>query len=312
MPTKNEISEQVAFESARRQRLGVPAAAGGVLYLISGIIINSTLSGRPSVGVLQGLAPALRGEGDPAESPQAPEIRFESHHAFGLIAGSVLAAMAIAALIVVMLFVLRATRFRRPETNRAAQPMVLVGGIGIAVLGFVNEVVLAIRTHQFATGHDFSSHAVNAVTHNTGYDILALVAPLMAIVFAASIVIVMLGAVKVGLLPRWMGMIGGLSALLLLLPAPQLDVVPAFWMVGLGILLMGKWPKGDPEAWAAGEPRPWPTQAELRAARGGGPVTRGKGSAPSAATVAPAPAPEPAAAGSGASARRRRKRGSRR
>ncbi len=310
MPTKTEISEQVAHESERRLRLGVPTAAGGVLYLISGIIINSTLSGRPSVGVLQGLAPALRGDANPAVSPQAPEIKYESHHAFGLIAGSVLAGLAIAALILAMLFVLDATRFRRPETNKAARAMVLVGGVGIAVLGFVNEVVLAVRTHQFATGHDFSSHAVNAVTHNTGYDILALVAPLMAIVFAASIVIVMLGSVKVGLLPRWMGMIGGLSALLLLLPAPQLDVVPAFWMVGLGILLMGKWPKGDPPAWPAGEPRPWPTSAEVRAARSGDTPSRGKGSVAVAATAGPAP--EPTEAGAGGSGRRRRKRSARR
>jgi hypothetical protein len=312
MPSKNEISEQIAHESGRRQRLGVPTAAGGVLYLISGIIINSTLSTRPTVGVLQGLAPALRGEANPAESPQASEIRFESHHAFGLIAGSVLAALSIAALTIVMLFILDATRFRRPDTNRAARPMVIAGGIGIAVLGFANEVVLAIRTHEFATGHDFSNHAVNAVTHNTGYDILALVAPLMAIVFAASIVITMLGAVKVGLLPRWMGMIGGLSALLLLLPAPQLDVVPAFWMVALGILLMGKWPKGDPPTWAAGESRPWPSNAEMRAARTGGTPKRGKTPAPAVAgAVSPAPDPMGAGAGSGGSGRRRRKRSSR-
>jgi hypothetical protein len=305
---KNEISQQIERESERRQRLGVPAAAGGVLYLISGIIVTSTLSNAPTVGVLQGLAPALGGVPNPAESPRAPEIRFESHHAFGLITGSVMAAMAIAALVVVMLFLLDATRFRRPETNKASRPMVLAGGIGIAVLGFLNEIILAIKSHNFAGGHDFSNHAVNAVTHGTAYDILAIVAPLMAIVLAAGIVIAMLGAVKVGLLPRWMGMLGGLSAVLLLLPAAELDVVPAFWMVGLGILLMGKWPKGDPPAWAAGEARPWPSQAELRAARTGGEAPA-RGKAAPALSSASNPAPDPAA---GSSTRRRRKRGSRR
>ena len=35
----------------------------------------------------------------------------------------------------------------------------------------------------------------------------------------------------------------------------------------MGILFMGRWPNGDPPAWAAGEARPWPTQAERRAER---------------------------------------------
>jgi hypothetical protein len=290
MPTKNEISDQITHETERRQRLGVPTAAGGVLYLISGIIV----------------------EANPAVSPKAPEIRFQSHHAFGLIAGSVLAAMAIAALAAVLLFLLDATRFRRPETSKVARVMVLLGGAGIAVLGLANEVILAIKTHDFATGHDFTNHAVNAVTHSTAYDILALVAPLMAIVLAAGIVITMIGCVKVGLLPRWMGLIGGLSALLLLLPAAQLDVVPAFWMVSLGILLMGKWPKGDPPTWAAGEPRPWPSNAEMRAARTAATSARGKGkvSVPVPATAG-TPAPEPQRSPASGSGRRRRKRNSR-
>ena len=37
----------------------MPAFAGGVLYLLSAIIIASTLNGAPTVGLLQGLAPAL-------------------------------------------------------------------------------------------------------------------------------------------------------------------------------------------------------------------------------------------------------------
>jgi hypothetical protein len=304
--SKNEISQQVERESERRLRLGVPAVAGGVLYLISGIIVTSTLSGAPSVGILQGLAPVFSGEVHPTVSPRVAEIRFQSHHAFGLIAGSVLAALAIAAFVVVLLFLLDATRFRKPDVNRAILPMLLAGGVGIAVLGFANEVILALRTHSFATGHDFSNHAVYAVTHSTAYDILALVAPLMAIIFAAGIVLTMLSCVKVGLLPRWMGMLGGFSALLLLLPAAQLDVVPAFWMVGLGILLMGKFPKGDPPAWAAGEARPWPTSAEMRAARTG--ATMGT---PALATAGSTPAPDPGQVGGTGTGRRRRKRSGR-
>src|SRR5437899_8644140 len=98
MPTAAEIRNQVATELERRRRLAVPALAGGVLYLLGGIIIAGTLKGAPSVGLVQGLTPALRGVADPQVSPRANEVKFISHHAFALIAGSLLAALALLAL----------------------------------------------------------------------------------------------------------------------------------------------------------------------------------------------------------------------
>ena len=103
MPSNSEIKEQVARETERRNRLAVPAFAGGILYLLSGIITASTLNGAPSVGLLQGLAPALSGVANPIVSPRAAEVKFFSHHATSLIAASVLAAIAIAALTLVLL-----------------------------------------------------------------------------------------------------------------------------------------------------------------------------------------------------------------
>jgi len=93
-------------------------------------------------------------------SARAEEVKYLSHHAFGLIAGSVLEAIAAVALTLVLLFLLSATRFRRAETPRAAGPLVIAGGVGLAVFGIASQVVRAIRTHQFATGHNFSEAAV--------------------------------------------------------------------------------------------------------------------------------------------------------
>ena len=58
------------------------------------------------MGLLQGLGPALRGEANPAVSPRAAEVRYDSHHAFALIAGSVLASVAIAFSALTLLFLL--------------------------------------------------------------------------------------------------------------------------------------------------------------------------------------------------------------
>ena len=82
MATATEIQAQLSREAYRRGRLGVPALAGGVLYLLGSIIIAGTLKGAPTVGLFQGLEPALRGEANPAQSPRAAEVKFISHHAF--------------------------------------------------------------------------------------------------------------------------------------------------------------------------------------------------------------------------------------
>jgi hypothetical protein len=114
----------------------------------------------------------------------------------------------------------------------------------------------------------------------------------------------MINALRVGLLVRWMAFVGMFTALLIVLPigGAELQVVPAFWLVMMGILYAGKWPNGEPPAWAAGEARPWPSRAAPARQRGG---ANSGGAVP---TAEPAPAPAPAGA-VGSSRKRRRKRG---
>ncbi len=314
MASARETREQIASELHRRSRLAVPAFAGGVLYLLSSIIISSTLNGAPTVGLVQGLSPALRGEANPALSPRAAEVKFISHHAGPLIAGSVLAAIALVALTLILLLLFDASRFRRPETWPLARPLALYGGLSFAAVGVIHQVVSAIATHKFAVGHDFSSHAVdNALTKGTANVVVQYLSLLAGLALAAGTITVMLGAQRVGLLPRWMGILGVITGLLLFLPigGAQLQIIPAFWLVMAGILLIGKWPGGDPPAWEAGEARPWPSAAEQRAARQAGakPASQPETATATATAAGPAGAPaEPARPSESRSARRRRRR----
>lgn len=311
MPSANEISEQVAHESDRRLRLGVPTAAGGVLFLLSAIITNAVISGLPTVGLLQGLEPALRGTAHPAVSARAGEVKYLSHHAFGLIAGSVLEAIAAVVLTLVVLFLLSATRFRRAQTPRAAGPLVIAGGAGLAVFGIASQVNRAIRTHDLVTGHDFSEHAVEGALTNGATNVvigyLGLLAPL---VLAFGLILVLLSATRVGLITRWLRGLG-IAMAVVILPLFAgifyLQLIPAAWLVAMAFLFLKRLPSGDPPAWAAGEARPWPSQAEIRAAKQAGDGKPGALS-PAGADVAPAPA-QPVSGGS--SRKRRRKRGAR-
>ncbi|HTA15200.1 MAG TPA: hypothetical protein VK781_10140 [Solirubrobacteraceae bacterium] len=324
MATTAEIKQRTAFESERRARLAVPAVAGGVLYLLSGIILSATLKELPAVGVVQGLEPVLRGEPNPAISPRAAEVKYIDHHALGLIAGSLLTAVSVAALTLVLLFLLDANRFRG-KVWPVARPLVLIGGIGVGLLNVIHEVILVVEAHKFTTGGDFTNKAVDRalLTTGSGGILLGILGLVAALALAVGMIAVMMGAMRVGLLPRWLGVLGILSGLLFLpfFGTTTLQLIPTFWLVATGILLMERYPNGDPPAWAAGEARPWPSQADLRAKReqesGGaaaGKDTKGRGpkesskSSPNGDEPAAdlAPAPTPAATGS---RRKRRKRG---
>jgi hypothetical protein len=304
MPSASEIKEQVARETERRGRLAVPAFAGGILYLLSAIIISSTLGGAPTVGLLEGLSPALSGTTSAAVSPRTGEVKFFSHHAYGLISGSALAGLAIAALTLTLLLLVDATRFRRPNSWAIGRPLVLIGGISLAILSVGHQVVSSIETHNFAVGHDFSAHAVDqALTKSTANMLVEYLDLLAGLALAVGMIGTVVNSVRVGLFPRWMGILGAFAGILIFAPigGAELEVVPSFWMVMMGILYVGKWPKEQPPAWAAGEARPWPSQAQMRAAKqGGAQVALATG----VADVAPEPA-RPA----GSSRKRRRKKG---
>jgi hypothetical protein len=306
MPSESEIKQQVAAETERRTRLAIPAFAGGLLYLLSGIMTNSIANSAPSVGILQGLAPAISGVASPVVSPRAAEVKYDSHHAFPLIAASVVAALAIVALMLVLLVLLDATRFRRPQTWAPARWLIVGGGIALALVSVAHQVVLAIQTHSFATGSDLSNHAVDhALTGGTANLISEYLALLGGLSLAIGMIVVMINALRVGLLNRWMGILGMFTGLLIFIPlgGATLEVIPAFWLVAMGILYIGKWPNGQPPAWEAGEARPWPTRAQLRESAGPAKAALATGSG----DVTPAPATPKGAS----SSRKRRKRGAR-
>ena len=319
-PDKATIRQYVTREPEQRTRLGVPAAAAGVLYLLSGIILNASLNGLPTVGVLQALSPTLQGKISPAASPRAEEVRFVDHHAFGLIAGSVLQSVALVFLTIILLFLLGAVRFRRPQATAIARPLVLVAGSAMAVVVLGHAVAQAIVAHNFVNGHDFGNHATEqALTGAAALQVSTYLGLIAGLGLTLGMVIVVLSTTRVGLIPRWMMYLGIVGALLAFTPFGDAfgfvqELILTFWLVAVGFLFMERLP-ADPPAWASGEAMPWPSPAEMRARQSAEKEGRnaekedrkqgkGKGSSQSNGEVAP----EPAQRSLSTSRRRKRKR----
>ncbi len=262
-------AKQIEWESRRRAKLGVPTLAAAVVYLISEIIGGEALHGVPDAGVIQGLGPALNGVAVPATSPRAGEVIFISHHAFGLVAGGALAAIAVTLATFAVVFLYDAARFRRPQTLPAGRPLAMFGGFAVAGVSLAGQIVNAVATHNFATSLNHSNAAVDsALTTGTARVIIEYAALVAGLAFAIGVVVASLNAMRTGLVHKLLGYMGMIAAVLFVLPLGQtLSLISTLWLAGLGLLYLGRWPNGDPEAWAAGEARPWPSGAAMRQAR---------------------------------------------
>ena len=127
-----------------------------------------------------------------------------------------------------------------------------------------------------------------------------------ALGLALSLVFVAMNAMRVGLLTRFMGVLGIITGALQILPfGGPLPVVQCFWLIMLALLFSNRWPGGMPPAWRTGRAEPWPSSAEQRERRARAAAER-RGE-----PVEEPGEPEPAAVGGGpspAAAARKRKR----
>lgn len=223
--------------------------------------------------------------------------RLFDDHSGQLLVSAILLGLGALALAGSLTFLYRATRNRRSQTPRIALICAWLGGLGglVGLLAF--QIVQNADISSFLGGprfwDDIKAHDLvrgQAGAAQTFGTIIA--AAQLAAGFA--LVIVSLNAMRVGLLTRFMGILGIIAGVFsVLLPIP---LVQFFWLGALAYLLNGRWPNGVPPAWVTGRAEPWPSQQDVREARDRGDVpARSSGGGLLGRLMAP-PAP-PAAAG---------------
>jgi hypothetical protein len=269
--------ETLADEARRRRQAGSVAIAAGILTIGSGALAAIVYRDQPTVPLLDSLREHLQAD-QPAIGLKVREALFYDDHAVSIVLASVLLALAAAAIGLTLAHLYRSTAARRPELQRAVVVAAVAGAACIGVGELMHGISLVIESHKLAG----SAHPTAAAARDVLRPPLAIAGLILRQlgVFGLGIALVMLAlnAMRVGLLTRFMGVLGIIVGALIIVPlGASLPIVQAFWLCAVGALFLGYWPAGLPPAWVTGEAQPWPTQQELREQR----LQRQAASAPS-------------------------------
>jgi hypothetical protein len=146
------------------------------------------------------------------------------------------------------------TRARTPSLRRWLIYFPIVGGAVVGLGWMLSQIGSVALTNEFLSG----PRTVDAAQENANTLVVfaAILFRLGGLVLAIGLVVISLNAMRVGVLTRLFGYIGIIAgALNVICPLP---VVQVFWVAGLGLLYLGRWPGGDLPAWRSGRAEPWP------------------------------------------------------
>jgi len=259
--------ETLADEQRRRTQAGTAAIAAGVLTIGGGIVAAVVYSDLPSVPLLDALRERLN-PGAPTESLKARQVLFYDDNAFELVAVSLVLALAAAAIGLTLSHLYRSTKARRPELPKAALIAAIAGAVCVAIAGVAQAIGVTIEARAFSDSANQSSQAARDALNSPLVIASLFLRQVGVFALGLAFVLLSLNAMRVGLLTRFMGVLGIIVGVLFIVPlGSSLPIVQAFWLVALGALFLGYWPPGRPPAWATGEAQPWPTQQEIREAR---------------------------------------------
>jgi hypothetical protein len=289
------VEDVVAREAGGRWRAAGGAAAAALLTLAGSIVASVTFADLPPVLLVDALRDAA-GQPIPGRAGlRSAQVLFYDQHAATFIMIGVLLAAGALAVMLPLTYLYTAVRARRPETPRVGLVMAVAGPVALAVSELVFQIGVVIDAHDFATSADRSSAAARDV-FDSGFVVAGQSlrqAGVIALAFA--FILISLNAMRVGLLSRFMGILGIIVGVLFVVPlGSPLPIVQSFWLLALSALIAGRWPGGAPPAWAAGKAVPWPSQQDLRMLREKAAGGDASGPATPRRKEAPPPRPQPA------------------
>ncbi|MGH2852342.1 MAG: hypothetical protein ACRDLP_17230, partial [Solirubrobacteraceae bacterium] len=236
-------------EGAARQRVALLSVLAGLILFAGELWTAIVQSKSPTVGLLQGLRPALKGLAAAAVDPRTGQEQFLVHHQLSLIIAVVLGGLGAAAMTFPLRYLAAAERARSPTPSAVTSYLAQFGPLLIAIFVPAYEISLIIGAHSYLSGSARTASALTAATGGGVRFALALIYTVGELAVAATFVLVSLRAMRVGLLTRMMGTVGIIGGVLFLIPLTPLPVVQALWLIFFGAMLQRFGGRPLPEAW---------------------------------------------------------------
>ncbi len=283
----HSVEESLAWESRWAPRAAIAAILAGLCTVGGAVIPITAFRNPPHVTLVEGLRDAA-GTANPG--PGARTVLFLDDRLAQLTIAQVLTSLAAPLAALALVYLYRAVRARRPEFRQGALVAAVAGAVLVSVAGLVLQIALDISVSDFASSSDQMSKAVNDALQPSVASAAQLLGLVGKLALAFAVVVISLNAMRVGLLTRFLGILGILAGVTTIVV--NLPIVQAFWLVGLGLLFLRRLPGGTPPAWETGAAEPWPTRQETMEQQGRLPGGRS----------APAKAPPPPPSGAPESA----------
>jgi hypothetical protein len=251
--------QQLAWEARQRPRAAVAALLAGVLTLAGPVWAIIALRDSPEGSFLESLGQAAQSGPIGREgSLKVPLYEFYEDNVVTLVGTGIVRGLALLALAWTVTFLAAATRARRPEFIRLAVYITLVGGVLYAISAALGPIGTVIAVSDFLDG----ARTVDDARDIGGSSLLitaSLLGQIGPLAVVAGLFLVSLNAMRVGLLTRFLGILGVVAAVLMIIPLVPLPIVQTFWILAVGVMLLGA---GLPPAWRSGRAEPWPTAME--------------------------------------------------
>lgn len=243
------VTDPVSYETRMRPRYAALAGAGGIALIVA--------AGMQAAGP------------QPRVSELTIELITYSRRVGLTIAGAVLNGAGLVLLAATLVFLLSATRARRPGAGQGTMITAAVGGVLAAAGGIAYGIEISSKAQQFVAHGAQTYVQANSLISGGTLAVLQYAGLLGSLLLAIAFVLTSLGAMRVGLLTKFLGYLGivAAAASILLIESLPAQVIQIAWLLGVAYLLAGRWPNGDPPAWRVGEAVPWPSAAELRERR---------------------------------------------
>jgi hypothetical protein len=215
--------------------------------------------------ILSIAAQAVSASASGPRNSQREQLQTLHDHSGAALAGTVLQSLAVFLVALVVLYLVRCVRHRRPEgVPSVIEPLVIAAPFLITLADIVSQMnVTDIADTFLGAGARTEKRADELLTHRGTLPIFISIGGHIALGF--GMLLSSLNAMRVGLVTRFTGIIGIAVGALNALPVfPGVAIIQIFWLGAVGAIFLGRWPGGRGEAWETGEAGIWLSASEQR------------------------------------------------